>query len=168
MVCADIGLNFLEHLLLDLHKLEFFFVGGNKLREGMFAYHSAVSVADQSLQALLRSRNRAAKTREEKLRLINLPAHINHYEQIVAVGSQHLLEFALEIVDAVVEFVNLLHWPGQLEIRSRLGDWPRRPAEGGHDRYFGGTHLKSKEQQHENQEEDKTDDKGKGISHKLS
>ena len=82
----------------------------------MLAHHSAVSIAHQAFQALFRSRRRTAKAREEKIRLFNLPADVNHDQQIVTIRCQHLLEFALEVMDALVEFMDLLHGPGPFEV----------------------------------------------------
>src|SRR5438552_7207922 len=113
----------------------------------MLAHHSAVSIAHQAFQALFRSRRRTAKAREEKIRLFNLPADVNHDQQIVTIRCQHLLEFALEVMDALVEFMDLLHGPGPFEVWTGLRDWPRRPAKGGHDRHFGRAHLKGEEEQ---------------------
>src|ERR1043165_900758 len=111
-------------------------------------------MAQEPAHTLFGLAGRTTKAPEKKLRVLNLPAHVNHNQQIVFVGGQPLLELALQIVDAVIEFVLLLDWPREFDFQARFSERASRFAERSHYRHFGGPHLKGTEQQDKDQQQD--------------
>src|SRR5436190_7735954 len=112
MVGLHVGLDSLEHFLFYFDELQLLFIRRNEFRKGMLANHTAVSIANKAFEALFRSIRGAAEAREKELRIVDLPASVNHYQQFVTIGGQHLLELAFEVTDALIELVDILNGRG--------------------------------------------------------
>src|SRR5678815_812090 len=96
----------------------------------MLADNPAVGVADESFEAFAGKENGFTEALEINFRVTDVPADIDHDEEVVTVRSQDLLELALKILHALVKLVNGLNRPGQPPMRAGPGV-ARRLAEGG-------------------------------------
>src|SRR6266404_1357167 len=116
-------------------------------------------------RAPVRVRNRpAGKFREKSLRITDLPAHINHRQQVIMIGRQGLIELVIKILYPLVEPVNPLDRPGPFEVRAAgFGYGSRRFAKGGDEHNFGFADLEYKEPQAEDDDQQDADDDGQGI-----
>src|SRR5207247_9964493 len=112
-------------------------------------HYSAVSIEDESFEAFFRPISRTTEAGKKELRIVDLPPGVNHNQQIVTIGGQHLLELAFEIPDALVELVNVLDGRGPLKLQSWLLNGPRGLAKSSHHRHFGRAHLEGEKQKYD-------------------
>src|SRR5688572_25411574 len=129
----------------------------------MPADHAAVGVANEALEAFLGLAGVAIEPGEKHGRIINLPADIHHDEEVVAVGGQHLLELAFEVVNALVELVDRLDGPRPAEVGAGSG-LAADTAEGGDYGQLRLAHLKEEQEQTKDEQQQRADGDGDGIA----
>src|SRR5258705_9367395 len=130
----------------------------------MAPHHPGVRAAHQPFERFFKFQCRVLKTREELRRLRNVPARIHFDQQAVPVGGKRLLELAFEIVNALVEFIDLLYWTWPAQVGTGIRLLIRWPPKSGHDRNLRRAHLEEKQQQSENKQQQQTDRDRDGIA----
>src|SRR5207249_3999962 len=107
---------------LNFGEFQLVFIGGNKVSERMLADDGVFGAAQQRGQFALGPADRVVETLAENRWITDAPAGIDGDDDVVTVLGERLLEFFLEVLDALVEWLNFLNWPGQLEIKTRFRD----------------------------------------------
>src|ERR1017187_2134814 len=165
IVRLQLRLDGLLDFVFDGVKLQLLRVGVHEIGQRMSADHGAFGAAQHAFKHALGGHGRTAgEFREERLCVGNLPANINHHEQIIVVGRKTLAESVLEILHALIKFIDFLHRPWPFEIRARLDEVARRFAKRRDDGDFGLADLKNKQQQRENHNQHCADDDGHYIT----
>src|SRR5712692_3195802 len=128
----------------------------------MLTHDAAVSVAQEAFQAVLGLLDRAAEAGEERFRLADVPAHVHQDDQAVIVGGEDLLEGALNGLGPLVELVDALDRPFELE--ARLRNIARRFAKRRHHRHLGVPNLEGEQHQDKDEDQQKANRQGHGIA----
>src|SRR5262249_43593621 len=112
----------------------------------------------ESAQSLLRFNDgAAAKLREKRLRLFNFPANIRRNQQDVLVGQFRFLEFAFEVLDALIELIDAFDRPRPTEMCARPA-FTIVFAEGRDDSHLRLAYLKKKQQRAEHEDQQRAND----------
>src|SRR5436309_3474591 len=133
----------------------------------MVANHGALGLADEPFQDFLGFENRvraAGKLRKEIGWLSDFPADIDRSDQVEAVFGQTFGWIVLEVLHALVEAMDHLNAPRPPEISSWLSALPGGLAESGNDDHFGLAHLKNKEQEADNEQQQNANSESECIA----
>ena len=140
-------------------------VGGNEFAKTMLSDDAVFCIAHQAFKRLLGAGHVALrKAFDENFRVSHAPADEDADNQTASVGGRGLLEFALEVLHAVVEAINLLHRPEPAAIQARPGERAGKFSERGDDGHLRLPHLKAEQQQQEHKHAERADDEGDVIS----
>ncbi len=161
VVRQQLALNGLFDFIFNLFELQLLGIRIHEIGQRMFADDGALGAAQHAFEHRLGGWHGAAGEFPQKLSGIgNLPADIDAGQQGDAVRSVIFAEFVLEILNALVEFVNLLDRPWPFQIRAGLVVRAGRLAERGDHGDLGLAHLKDEKQQRENNDQRCADDDG--------